>query len=245
MGVRVEDVVMEFRLIRERNLTMKEAAVRFLRGERMRAETFRALDGVSFGVGPGEALGIIGRNGSGKTTMLRLLAGVLQPTSGRIVVDGRRSTLIDLGAGFNPDLSGEENVFLAGALYGFSQSEMRAKLPRILEFSELEDFIEVPVKNYSAGMSARLGFSIATDVDPDVLVVDEVLAVGDQPFQEKCLERMRSFRKRGKTIVLVSHDLATVQEFCDRVVLLNRGRVVTEGDPAEVIGKYRQGDYAR
>jgi ABC-type polysaccharide/polyol phosphate transport system ATPase subunit len=177
--------------------------------------------------------------------MLRLLAGVLRPTSGRIVTDGRLSTLIDLGAGFNPDLSGEENVFLSGALYGFSQAEMRAKLPRIVEFSELADFIEVPVKNYSAGMSARLGFSIATDVDPDVLVVDEVLAVGDQPFQEKCLERMRAFRRSGKTIILVSHDLATVQAFCDRALLLNRGRVVEGGEPERVIETYRQGDYAR
>lgn len=245
MGVIVENVVMEFRLIKERNLTVKDVVVRALRGERIPVERFRALDGVSFAVHPGEALGIIGKNGSGKTTMLRLLAGVLEPSSGTIRVDGKLSTLIDLGAGFNPDLSGEENVYLAGALYGFSRAEMRAKLPRIVEFSELSDFIQVPVKNYSAGMSARLGFSIATDVDPDVLVVDEVLAVGDQAFQEKCLARMREFRRSGKTILLVSHDLATVESFCDRALLLNRGRVVTEGEPERVVTMYRRGDYAQ
>jgi len=238
MRVSVDNVVMEFRLVRERNLTMKEAVVRMLRGERLQVEQFRALDGVSFGVDAGQVLGIVGPNGSGKTTMLRLLAGVLRPTSGEVRVRGRLSTLIDLGAGFNPDLSGEENVYLAGALYGFSRTEMREKLPRIVEFSELERFIQVPVKNYSAGMSARLGFSIATDVDPDVLIVDEVLAVGDQSFQEKCLARMESFRREDKTIILVSHDLSAVQSFCDRAILLRNGHIRAEGAPADVVAAY-------
>ncbi|MBZ0266918.1 ABC transporter ATP-binding protein [bacterium] len=239
MRVRVDDVVMEFRLVRERNLTIKEAFVRAIRGQRFRPEQFRALDGVSFGVGDGSALGIIGPNGSGKTTMLRLLAGVIRPSSGHIRVDGRVTTLIDLGAGFNPDLSGEENVYLAGALYGFSRAEMRERMDRIVAFSQLERFIQVPVKNYSSGMSARLGFAIATDVDPDVLIVDEVLAVGDESFQEKCMARMESFRKAGKTIVLVSHDLPRVATFCDRAILLQGGKVRADGPPAEVISAYQ------
>lgn len=236
----VENVTMEFRLVHERSASLKDAFVRTLRGERPRVERFRALEGVSFDVPRGQALGIIGHNGSGKTTMLRLLAGVLSPSTGHVATIGRVTTLIELGAGFNPDLSGEENVYLAGALYGFRRSEMRRKFDGIVEFAELERFIQVPVKNYSSGMSARLGFAIATDADPDVLVVDEVLAVGDEAFQSKCFDRMRTFRERGKTIVLVSHDLATVESFCDRALLLDHGRVVAEGAPTDVIETYRQ-----
>jgi ABC-type polysaccharide/polyol phosphate transport system ATPase subunit len=239
MAVRVENLTMEFRLVHERNLSLKEAVIRTLRGQRRRIVRFRALDDVSFQVAPGEALGIIGRNGSGKTTLLRLLAGVLFPTSGRIEIPGRVTTMIELGAGFNPELSGEENIYLAGALYGFSRREMREKLERIVAFAELERFIHVPVKNYSAGMSARLGFALATDVDPDVLLIDEVLAVGDESFQKKCLERMSTFREQGKTILFVSHDLATVGSFCNRAVLLEAGRTVALGEPAGVIARYR------
>jgi ABC-type polysaccharide/polyol phosphate transport system ATPase subunit len=239
IAVRVENLTMEFRLVHERNLSLKEAVIRTLRGQRRRIVRFRALDDVSFQVAPGEALGIIGRNGSGKTTLLRLLAGVLFPTSGRIEIRGRVTTMIELGAGFNPELSGEENIYLAGALYGFSRREMREKLDRIVAFAELERFIQVPVKNYSAGMSARLGFALATDVDPDVLLIDEVLAVGDESFQKKCLERMNSFREQGKTIFFVSHDLATVGSFCNRAVLLEAGRTVALGEPAGVIARYR------
>lgn len=239
IAVRVESLTMEFRLVHERNLSLKEATIRTLRGQRRKTVRFRALDDISFQVAPGEALGIIGRNGSGKTTLLRLLAGVLFPTSGRIEIRGRVTTMIELGAGFNPELSGEENIYLAGALYGFSRREMREKLERIVAFAELERFIHVPVKNYSAGMSARLGFALATDVDPDVLLIDEVLAVGDESFQKKCLERMSSFREQGKTILFVSHDLATVGSFCNRAVLLEAGNAVATGEPAGVIARYR------
>ena len=238
-AVEVTDVTMEFRLVHERNVTLKEALVRALRGEKRRVEQFRALDGVSLRVERGEVFGVIGHNGSGKTTLLRLLSGVLSPTAGSIVVDGRVTTLIELGAGFNPDLSGEENVYLGGALFGLARSEMRRRLPSIVAFSELERFIHVPVKNYSAGMHARLGFALATDVDPDVLLVDEVLAVGDESFQQKCLQRMRGFREAGKTIVVVSHDLATVETFCDRAMLLERGHVVASGGTREVVARYR------
>lgn len=239
-AIRVDGVSMEFRLIHERSASLKETVFLALKGVRPRVERFRALEEISFDVPKGQALGIIGHNGSGKTTMLRLLAGVLSPTEGRVNTNGRVTTLIELGAGFNPDLSGEENVYLAGALYGFRRSEMQRKFDGIVQFAELERFISVPVKNYSSGMSARLGFAIATDADPDVLIVDEVLAVGDESFQTKCFERMQEFRDRGKTIVLVSHDLETVASFCDRAILLDHGRMVAEGAPAEVIAAYRQ-----
>ena len=238
-SIAVQGVTMEFRLVRERNLSLKEATIRRLKGRKAQVESFRALDDVSFEVATGEVLGIIGHNGSGKTTMLRLLAGVMTPTRGAIDIQGRVTTLIELGAGFNPELSGEENVYLAGALYGFGRREMRRKMDGIVRFAELESFIEVPVKNYSSGMSARLGFALATDVDPDVLIVDEVLAVGDRSFQEKCMERMQRFRDEKKTIVLVSHALETIEEFCDRALLLDHGRIVGTGAPAEVVARYR------
>lgn len=231
-------------MVHERQVSLKDAVIRLLRGDafrrgRPRVERFCALDDLSFNVARGEALGIIGHNGSGKTSLLRLLAGVIQPTEGTVDVHGRVTTLIDLGAGFNPELSGEENVYLCGALYGFSRREMQSRYDRIVKFAELERFIEVPVKNYSAGMSARLGFAIATDVDPEVLLVDEVLAVGDESFQTKCGERMNLFKEQGRTIILVSHDLQVVEEFCDRALLLERGKLVAEGIPRQVIETYR------
>ena len=238
-AIAARDLTLEYRLVHQRSRSLKDSFVRFLRGQRSRVEQFKALDAISFEVAAGEAVGVIGHNGSGKTTLLRLLAGVIRPTSGALDVHGRVSTLIDLGAGFNQELTGEENVYLAGALYGFSRREMQRKFDGIVRFAELERFIGVPVKNYSAGMSARLGFAIATDVDPDVLLVDEVLAVGDESFQTKCLERMSGFRARGKTMVLVSHDLRTVATFCNRVLLLDHGRVVAAGAPADVVKTYR------
>ena len=237
-AIDVRNVTMEYRLTYERNQTLKEAVLGWLRGERARVETLRALDAVSFSASPGEVLGIIGKNGSGKSTLLRLLAGILAPTSGEITVRGRTTTIIDLGAGMQGDLSGEENVVLSGALYGFSRQEMRRKLPEIVEFAELEEFIQVPLKNYSSGMRARLGFAVATAVDPDVLIVDEVLAVGDEDFQQKCTARMRGFRDAGKTIVFVSHDLHTVRAFCDRCLLIDHGKLLFEGEPHEIVARY-------
>lgn len=238
-AVQIRQVTVEYRLVHERNVTLKEATIRLLKGRRLEVEHFRAIDSLDLDVPQGQTLGLIGANGSGKTTTLRLLAGVLRPTSGSLHVEGRVSTLIELGAGFDPELSGAENVYLAGAFFGYTRAQVSAKFDRIVRFAELERFIDVPVKNYSAGMSARLGFSIATDVDPQVLLIDEVLAVGDASFHERCLRRMHEFRDAGKTIFFATHDLHTVEKFCDRVVLLERGKVIADGEPAEVVARYR------
>jgi len=199
---------------------------------------FWALQDVSFEVRPGEALGIIGRNGSGKTTTLKLLSRILRPNGGRIVVQGRVGALIELTAGFNPDLTGRENVFLNATILGMRQNEIQNKYSEIVEFAELEEFMDTPVKWYSTGMFARLGFSVAVHTNPDVLLVDEVLSVGDVGFQRKCFDKMRSFKTRGITIVFVSHNLQAVSSLCDRAILLSHGSVSSEGDPEKVVGDY-------
>jgi len=200
-----------------------------------------ALDGVSFEVERGEVLGLIGPNGAGKTTTLKLLSRVTRPTSGRVAVNGRFSALIELGAGFHPDLTGRENVYLNGAILGLRREEIDHKFDSIVEFAELEDFIDMPVKRYSSGMYVRLGFSVAAYVDPDVLLIDEVLAVGDYMFKDKCVQRVNEFRDAGKTMVIVSHNKEMIQKLCDRVVLLHRGRVVFQGDTREALDLYHTG----
>ena len=201
-------------------------------------EQFWALKNVSFEVPVGKTVGIIGDNGSGKSTALKLISGILRPTSGSITVNGRVSALLELGAGFPPDLTGRENVFLSGTILGMRQSEMRRRFDDIVEFSGLERFIDTPVKHYSSGMYMRLAFSVATSVDPDLLLVDEVLAVGDSSYQKKCFDRLRSFQKAGKTILIVSHDLGSVSEICSEVVWLNRGVVKDQGPANRVISDY-------
>jgi ABC-type polysaccharide/polyol phosphate transport system ATPase subunit len=232
-------VEMRFRLVHERSYSLKDYFVN--RKRLRRGEDFYAVRGVSLEVGRGEILGIIGRNGSGKTTLLRIFAGVLFPTAGRVVCNGRVASLIDLGAGFVPDLTGAENIYLSGAMLGLSRKETSRQFDRIVQFAELEEFIDTPIKNYSSGMYARLGFAIATDVDAEILLIDEVLAVGDAPFQEKCHERMAERRAAGKTIVIVSHDLALIEKHCDRALLMEAGRIVAAGPPAEVVARYREG----
>jgi len=202
---------------------------------------FWALKDVSFEVRPGEALGIIGPNGSGKTTTLKLLSRILRPDGGRIVVDGRMGALIELAAGFNPDLTGRENVFLNATILGMRRQEIQKKYDEIVEFAELHEFMETPVKWYSTGMFARLGFSVAAHTDPDVLLVDEILSVGDIGFQNKCLEKMKSFRTKGTTIVFVSHNMQSVASLCDRVVLLRKGIVKKIGPTEETITYYMGG----
>ena len=188
---------------------------------------------------PGESVGLIGHNGSGKSTLLKIAAGVLRPAEGRARAEGRISPMIELSAGFDPDLTGRDNIFLNGALMGHSRKEMAGKLDRIVEFSELGEFIDQPVKNYSSGMYARLGFAIAADVDPEILIIDEVLAVGDERFQAKCIERIRAIRAGGCTIFYVSHAMASVEELCDRVIVLHHGRLEFDGAPGEAVARYR------
>jgi ABC-type polysaccharide/polyol phosphate transport system ATPase subunit len=203
-------------------------------------ELVTALDDVSFRVPAGTTVGVIGENGSGKSTLLKLVAGISRPTAGRIAVHGKVSALIELGAGFHPEITGRENVFINGIMLGLTKKEIVAKFDDIVRFAELERFIDAPVKTYSSGMYMRLGFSVAINVNPDILLIDEVLAVGDAAFVPKCLDRIDDFRRRQKTILFVSHDLATVEKVCDRVVWLKNGRVMTIGEPKRVVDAYLQ-----
>jgi ABC-type polysaccharide/polyol phosphate transport system ATPase subunit len=200
--------------------------------------TFAAVRNVSFTVPQGATYGIIGRNGSGKSTMLKLVAGITKPTEGAVAVHGRISALIELGAGFHPEISGRENVFINGIMLGLSKREIARRFDEIVEFAQLQDFIDAPVKTYSSGMYVRLGFAVAINVDPDVLLVDEVLAVGDEAFTHKCLDKFAEFRRRGKTILLVTHSLNLVEKFCDDVLWLDSGTVRGEGDPRRVVSEY-------
>lgn len=201
-------------------------------------ETFEALRGVSFTVPKGCTYGVIGRNGSGKSTLLKCVAGITRPTTGTVTVDGRISALIELGAGFHPEISGRENVFINGIMLGLTKKEIQKRFDEIVEFAELKDFIDAPVKTYSSGMYMRLGFAVAIHVDPDVLLVDEVLAVGDQGFTAKCLDKFAEFRRRNKTILLVTHSLDLVEKFCDRALWLDKGKPHGEGDPKRVVSAY-------
>jgi ABC-type polysaccharide/polyol phosphate transport system ATPase subunit len=219
--------------------TLKSALLgRSLLRELQPDETFMALKDVSFRVPKGSAFGVIGRNGSGKSTALKLVAGITKPTSGAVRVDGRVSALIELGAGFHPEISGRENVFINGIMLGLSKREIEKRFDDIVEFAELRDFIDAPVKTYSSGMYMRLGFAVAINVNPDVLLVDEVLAVGDEAFTHKCLDRFRDFRRRGKTVLLVTHALGLVERLCDEAVWLDGGEKHAEGDSKRVVDAY-------
>jgi ABC-type polysaccharide/polyol phosphate transport system ATPase subunit len=201
-------------------------------------ETFPAVKDVTFTLPKGRTLGVIGRNGSGKSTMLKLVAGITKPTEGQVRVEGRISALIELGAGFHPEISGRENVFINGIMLGLSKRDITRRFDEIVEFAELQDFIDAPVKTYSSGMYMRLGFAVAIHVDPDVLLVDEVLAVGDEGFTHKCLDKFAEFKRRGRTILLVTHSLGLVERFCDDALWLDAGRMMAMGDPKRVVGAY-------
>jgi ABC-type polysaccharide/polyol phosphate transport system ATPase subunit len=219
--------------------TLKSALLqRSLVRELRPSETFAALTDVSFAVPRGSTFGVIGRNGSGKSTALKLVAGITKPTSGSVAVDGRVSALIELGAGFHPEISGRENVFINGIMLGLTRREIQERFDAIVDFAELREFIDAPVKTYSSGMYMRLGFAVAIHVDPDVLLVDEVLAVGDEGFTHKCLDKFAEFRRRGKTILLVTHSLGLVETLCDEAVWLDAGKLEADGDPKRVVGAY-------
>lgn len=226
---------------RHRFQTFKSA---FVKGDLFKAlkpdELVTALDEVNFKIKKGTTFGIIGENGSGKSTLLKVVAGITKPTSGRVAVRGKVSALIELGAGFHPEISGRENVYINGIMLGLSKREINEKFDEIVRFAELEEFIEAPVKTYSSGMYMRLGFSIAINVNPDILLIDEVLAVGDASFVPKCLDRIDDFRRRKKTILFVSHDLRTVEKICDQVVWLKEGKIRAMGHPKRVIDLYLQ-----
>ena len=208
----------------------------------MRKSSFTALKDISFEVFTGETIGVIGINGAGKSTILGLLAGVLKPSSGQVTVDGRIAPLLELGAGFHPELSGRENILLNGILLGMLKREVEEKSDAIIEFSELEEFIDQPIRTYSSGMLARLGFSVAVHCDPDILLVDEVLAVGDQDFQKKCIEKMLVFKQERKTIVFVSHNSDEILKVCDRAIWIDQGIVYRDGQPDQVINEYIKND---
>lgn len=234
----LKDIGVRYRVPSERIATLKEHVIRRILGRRIEYRELWALRDVNLQVKRGEALGIIGRNGAGKSTLLKVVARVLRPTLGSVWIRGNTSALLELGGGFHPELTGRENVILKGALLGFSNTQMRQKMDSILEFAELADFIDSPLRIYSSGMVARLGFAVATDVDPDVLIVDEVLAVGDESFRKKSLARMQNFLEVGTTILLVSHSLKDVRELCSRAIWIHEGRIRDSGPAEQVIEAY-------
>jgi ABC-type polysaccharide/polyol phosphate transport system ATPase subunit len=237
-AIELENVTQRYRVISERPDTIRELFSKFFR-HKTRFHDFDALKDVTVNVAPGEMLGIIGRNGSGKSTMLKIIAGVYRPTAGRVEVRGAIAPLIELGAGFHNELTGRENILLNGLLLGYSKREMLARQDSIVEFAGIGDFIDAPVKQYSSGMYTRLAFAVATEVDPDILLVDEILAVGDMAFQAKCFERLRRFRAAGKTILLVTHSMDQVRKFCDRAIFLEKGQVLVDGDSEQAIDLFR------
>lgn len=239
-AISVSSLSKNFRLYHERNRYIKAA---LLRGRRAKYEEFWALKDVSFEVAHGATLGIIGSNGSGKTTMLKCLTGIYTPEKGTIKVDGKLAALLELGAGFHPELTGAENIFLNGSILGMSKRDVQNKFASIVEFAGLEKFINAPVKNFSSGMVVRLGFSIASHVEPEILLIDEILSVGDQDFQRKSSEKIEEFRREGRTIVVVSHSLGLVQQLCKEVIWLDKGQIRQSGPAAEVIAAYTGGSY--
>jgi len=236
--VRFDRVSKVYRLGRRRRETLKETILSSYR--RARGQRFFALDNVSFEVRNGEILGIMGDNGSGKSTVLKMVAGITTPTSGRIETRGRIAALLEVGAGFHPDMTGRENIFLSGAVLGIPEDELKRRCDDIIAFAELEEFIDTPVKFYSSGMYLRLGFSIAMNVNPDILLVDEVLSVGDNFFQHRCREHMKRVRESGKTVLFVSHDLQSLQLICSRALCLDHGRIVMEGHPSDAVHQYQK-----
>jgi ABC-2 type transport system ATP-binding protein len=232
-----ENVSRRFQVYPQRHVTLKEAIVR---RRHLRPVEVWALRGVSFRIEPGESVGFMGRNGSGKTTLLRLLAGIFRPTSGRLAVAGQVGSLLELGAGFHPDFTGRDNIYLSASIYGLRKHEVDRRFDEIVEFSELERFIDLPVRTYSSGMYMRLGFSIAVNVDADILLLDEVFAVGDEAFQRKCVDRILEFKRHGRTIAFVSHSGAALERMCDRAVLLSQGIVEYEGETSEAIRRYQE-----
>ena len=237
--IQLKDVSVEYRIPTEKIGTFKEYMICLVQGK-IKHRSFFALKNINMEISKGEVFGVIGHNGAGKSTLLKLVARVLPPSSGRIEVQGKVSPLLELGAGFHPELSGRENIFLNGALLGFSRKEIEEKFDNIVEFSGLSGFIDAPMRTYSSGMWARLGFAVATDTRPEILLVDEILAVGDEAFQRKCYERLDNFRDQGTTTLLVAHNMDTIKSMCHRVAWLDHGDLKFIGDPDSAIERYRK-----
>jgi ABC-type polysaccharide/polyol phosphate transport system ATPase subunit len=236
--VEMVDVSRRFELERERHRSFQDSFIRLFHRQQANGEEFWPLRDVSLTIYPGDCIGVIGPNGTGKSTLLKVISGILLPTSGSLTVHGRVSSLLELGAGFHPDLTGRENIFLNGSIYGLSRHEMQERLDDIVEYAELGEFIDTPIKHYSSGMHVRLGFAVAIHTKPDLLLIDEVLAVGDASFQRKCMSSIHDFRQRGGTIVLVSHDIGSIQSICERALWIEEGQVKVEGDPTDVVMAY-------
>jgi ABC-2 type transport system ATP-binding protein len=233
--IEIAGIGKKFKRYRERPTSFKQRVTKF----RVRAEEFWALRNVDIEVAEGSTFGLIGPNGSGKTTLLKIVGGILRPSEGKVVTRGRIAALLELGAGFHPELTGRENVYLNGSILGLSRKEIDSKFDEIVAFAELEDFIDNQVKFYSSGMFVRLGFAVAVHVEPQILLIDEVLAVGDEAFQRKCLDRIRTFQREGRTIMFVTHAVDLVRQICDNAVMLDHGTIVASGHPEEVVRQFR------
>jgi ABC-type polysaccharide/polyol phosphate transport system ATPase subunit len=240
-AIEIKNISKKFKIFHNKESNLKYVFLNLLKGRRSKLHSeFWALKDIDISIEKGQTVGFIGRNGSGKSTLLKLISKIIYPDGGTIDAHGKISTLIELGSGFHPDLTGRENVYINASILGFSRAEVNKKFKDIVEFSGLEEFIDNPVKTYSSGMYVRLGFSVAININPDILLVDEVLAVGDETFQKKCIQKINEFKKKGKTIVFVSHDLKTVEELCDKVFLMHNGQMVKEGKPVDVISEYHR-----
>ncbi len=240
--IQLDDVSVRYRLPNERIGTLKEYTIRLLQ-RRVRHRDFWAVHDLSMSINRGEVFGIVGDNGAGKSTLLKVISKVLRPTTGRVRIYGKIAPLLELGAGFHPELSGRENIFLNGALLGYSHEEMTKVFDEIVDFSELSQFIDAPIRTYSSGMYARLGFAVATAHQPEILIVDEILSVGDEAFQRKCTDRIAGFRENGATVLMVSHNLGLINEMCDRAAWLDHGKLMSIGVAEEVIETYREGGH--
>ena len=238
VAIEVKNIHKEFVLLQNKSTTLKQAVVNIVK--KNHKTIYKVLDGVNFEINKGDFFGIIGRNGCGKSTLLKLIAGVYEPTAGNIYVHGGLTPFIELGVGFNPELSGRDNVYLNGAMLGFTRKQMTEMYDEIVAFAEIEPFIDQKLKNYSSGMQVRLAFSIAIKAENDILMFDEVLAVGDANFQEKCIKQFQRLKREGKTIVLVTHSMDTVEQFCNRVLLLNSGKVDFIGKPEDAVRRYNE-----
>lgn len=237
VAVKVDHVTMRFNLSKEKVDNLKEYAIKFVKGQ-LHYNEFQALKDVSFTVNKGDRLGILGLNGAGKSTILKVIAGVYKPSEGHVERYGKMAPMIELGAGFDPQYTGRENIYLYGSVLGFSREFLDEKYDEILEFSELKEFIDVPLKNYSSGMKARLGFAIATIVEPEILILDEVLSVGDAKFRRKCENKMQGMFDKGVTVLFVSHSIEQVKNLCNKAILLDHGRLIAQGDIEEVAAVY-------